>query len=233
MTPKKTFWAVVLMLGFALSQPIQVQAQQETDCPKRIGALGENFLSTHAIKIIKDVYQKLGCTLQVLLFPGRRSFVQFNSGAVDGELYRLPIGTINYTRPYVASEVPLFTITNSLWEAPAITNESAASIGYTMGVSWQKIFLDTHQIPGIAYRNGTDLINDYHKGHVTRFLAEDSNVRASIAAGMFKDNNIPIRKEVIKTGGLSHYLGAEFTPFMKRFSAYLIAHKPFAQFDSQ
>ena len=103
---------------YMLTLPSIAFAQQKEACPARVGMIGNDKLSNDAAQIMKEVYDTLDCPVEIVKLPRKRGFVAFNTGEIDGELFRFPIGANNYNRPYVRSDIPLFEISNSLWAAP-------------------------------------------------------------------------------------------------------------------
>ena len=55
------------------------------------------------------------------------------------------------------------------------------------------------------------------------------NLYEILENGDFDETAAPERKNVITTDPLFHFLGAEYQPFMKRFSGYIAEHGPFAR----
>lgn len=220
-----TFAFSLMLSGVAFSQ-------QSSDCPKRIGIMGDDRLASETAEKMAEVYQNLGCPIEIVSLPGRRGFSAFNNGTIDGELYRLPVGAKNYTRSYVQSEAPLFEITNSLWVKPGSKRHSDGPIGYVIGVAWQEAYLESNNLPKSGHRDIGDMIGHYNAGTFDRFLAEDTNIVAAIRDGEFGAENIPVQLEVLNAGPLYHYLATEFAPFMTRFSEYVNAHQPFTHPDA-
>ncbi len=210
-----------------LSWSSVAHSQQKEECPVQIGVVSDEKLSNDASEIMVKIYTALGCPIEIVPLPRRRGFMAFNNSRVDGELFRFSVGADNYTRPYIRSDTPLFDITNSLWAAPQSKRQSELPIGYMFGIVWQQNYLKSQKLPKSGHRDIGDLILHYNNGTLDRFLAEDSMVKNAILNGAFEDGNEPVQLEQLMSGPLYHFLGAEFAPFMKRFSAYLIEHKPF------
>lgn len=220
-------YAATLALSLMLSGT--ALSQQNNDCPKRLGVFGDDRLASETAEIMAEVYQNLGCPIEMISLPGRRGFRAFNNGTIDGELYRLPVGAKNYIRSYVQSETPLFEITNSLWVKPDSKHHSDGPIGYIIGVAWQEAYLETNNLPGNGHHDVSDMIWHYNAGIFNRFLAEDTNIIAAIRDGDFGTENVPIQLEVLEVGPLYHFLGAEFSAFMARLSEYVKTYHPFTR----
>lgn len=202
-------------------------AEQEQHCPKRLGMVSNNTMATTTAKVLGDIYQKLGCPIEMVVLPARRGFTAFNVGEIDGELFRAPIGSSHYTRPFVRSELPLFETTQSLWVAPGTELQVDLPIGYLIGVAWQEYYLDRTGMPKSGHLHIADMVDHYNNGLITRFLAEDSNIQSAIERGDFAADRIPVQVETVAIDPLYHFLGAEFADFMKRFSDYVNTHHPF------
>lgn len=201
--------------------------QQNGECSERISNISNDIIATETAKVMLQVYRELGCLLEIINLPGRRSFSAFKTGEVDGELYRFPIGTKNYTRPFVQSDLPLFEISNSLWAAPGSKRYAERPIGYMIGVAWQEAYLATNNLLKSGHFDIGDLILHYNDGNLDRFLAEDFSIKSAIRAGTFEEGRTPVQLEVLKVGVVYHFLGDKFTPFMQRLSDYLKDHQPF------
>lgn len=228
----KALLVYILPSVFMLTLPSITLAQQKEACPARIGVIGNDKLSNDAAEIMVDIYTLLDCPVEIVKLPRRRGFVAFNTGEIDGELFRFPVGANNYNRPYVRSDLPLFEISNSLWAAPGSEISSSHPIGYMIGIVWQQNYLRTNSLPKSGHFDIGDLILHYNNGTIDRFLAEDSMINQAIDDGAFKDGNEPVQLTPLMSGPLYHFLGREFTPFMYRLSDYLREHDPFSDLSS-
>ncbi|WP_417429759.1 hypothetical protein [Kiloniella sp.] len=104
------------------------------DCPKMLASISENVLSDTRERFLKKIYKTLGCDIVVEALPGRRALAAFNNASVDGELYCLKIVENKYQEPFVRSETPIFSITNSLWGHANQNMVSELLIGYVRGI---------------------------------------------------------------------------------------------------
>ncbi len=223
-TARITQWLALL---FALMLPNLADAQQKSDCPKRLGIISNDRLSEHVLDNMLEVYRALGCRVDIIDLPGRRGFIAFNSGQIDGEVLRFPIGAKQYTRPFVRSEVPLLEISNSLWGTAGSKRYSDETIGYTIGIAWQEQYLQATMLPNSGHHDIGDVLLHYNTGTFDRFLAEDSTIRRAIRKRTFTKGREPVQIEVLKVGPVYHYLSDEYAAFMKRFSNYIAKHNPF------
>jgi hypothetical protein len=209
--------------------PTMAHSQQNGDCPKTLGSVINDRLSNHLASIISDIYETLGCPVEIVDLPGRRGFTAFNNGRIDGELFRLPIGAEHYTRPYIRSEIPLLAVTSSLWGMPGSKVYSDDTIGYMTGIAWQEEYLDKNMLRKSGHNDLDDIVQHYNSGTFDRFLGEDATVELIIAEGAFAKDRSPVRIELLEDGPIHHYLGIEFAPFMAKFSQYLRENNPFDQ----
>lgn len=219
----------VLFLGFGLLLvlPATGHTTPPSDCPQRLGVVSNSDISQKVLSVMRIVYQQLGCPLKIEYLPGRRGFVAFDAGDIDGELFRVADGAKKYKRTFVQSAVPLMEVSISLWGEPGSTLYSDDPIGHTLGVIWEENFLEKHQLPKSGHRDENDLIEHYNAGTFNRFISEDSNIRTAIEDGDFTQDRIPVQIEVLQLVPIYHYLAAEYAPFMQRLSDYLKRNTPF------
>ncbi len=201
--------------------------EKRHDCPKKIASIGESVLADTGERILKEVYQALGCEVVVEALPGRRALAAFNNSSVDGELYRLRIAESKYKRTFVRSETPIFTINNSLWVHPNKDLASRLPIGYVRGILWQEKYMDGRR--GKIFNSVEDVFLAFDHGEVGAFLSTDFSVSSYQNQKGFQI--IPARSEKINTASLYHYLGAEFSPFMERFSNFIATHSSFSEME--
>ncbi|MCZ4282926.1 hypothetical protein O4H49_19240 [Kiloniella laminariae] len=57
----------------------EVHSQGIYTCPQKIGVISGNDLTTAAIEPFKEVYQALGCPVEILQLPGRRGIAHFKA----------------------------------------------------------------------------------------------------------------------------------------------------------
>lgn len=219
----------ILLLLLAATRFNPAEAEQNDHCPKRLGMVSNNMMATTTAKVVTDIYQKLGCPVEMVILPARRGFAAFNEGEIDGELFRAPIGSTHYTRAHVRSEQPMFETSQSLWAAPGTELQADLPVGYLIGIAWQEYYLDRTGLPKSGHLHIADMISHYNNGTITRFLAEDSNTKSAIEHGDFPADRIPVQVETVAIDPLYHFLGAEFADFMARFSEYVKTHHPFTR----
>ncbi|MBX2831559.1 MAG: hypothetical protein KTR23_10330 [Rhodospirillales bacterium] len=187
-------------------------------------------MSQKTIVILQKLYAQLGCPIEAIKLPGRRGPLHFNRGLVDGELHRGIPAEKNYSRAFVRSSVPLLEISNRLWRNPSDTDPNTP-ITYTLGVAWQEKYIanDTAKT-GITHTPimfNSEKHEAYAQGRVTRFLSADTNIEDMIAKNILGNTPAPIIEKTIVILPLYHYLGAEFAPFMEKFSALVNQTNPF------
>jgi hypothetical protein len=204
----------------------------ETDykCPRKIAYVENEPMSQRSIVILQKLYADLGCPLEAIALPGRRGPLHFNEGLVDGELYRATAAEKNYARAFARSSVPLREISNRLWRNPN-DNDPKTPIAFTLGVTWQEQFVNKNTArTGVTHKPmmyNTEKYEAYANGQITRFLSADNNVEDMIAQDMLGNTPAPVIEETISILPLYHYLGAEYAPFMRKFSELVAATQPF------
>ena len=194
----------------------------ETECPKNIASIANDALNIAATKILKSLYEELGCSVVFIELPSRRGISHFNQGIADGEVYRLRQAETHYRRPFVRSENPLFILSNSLWINPRLKNQERYPIGYFLGVVWQENYMNN--IEGKAFADSEKIYEAYNKGHLRGLLASDLSVAAELSNNRLVPP--PERGEVLLEAPLYHYLDENFSPIMKRLSA-MLGRSPF------
>ncbi|WP_419904741.1 hypothetical protein [Kiloniella sp.] len=204
-----------------------VEAQSEIDCPTTISTFDSGYLTEVVESTLKKIYEKLNCRVKFVPVPGRRGIALFNALQVNGEAMRLSKVEQLYTREYVRSHIPLLDLVSSLWVHPDHYSEGNRPIGYTLGIVWQEKYAENKRAK--RYRGIDELINAYNRGKISGFLASDITVILAIQTGRVETDLI--RKEVIFSAPIYHYLGDEFSPFMKRFSNYLKKNTPFKEIE--
>ncbi|MCW9033837.1 MAG: hypothetical protein OQJ97_06410 [Rhodospirillales bacterium] len=223
----KLYRSVLLTFFLVTTYSTPSIGQDNNDCPKSIAVVSKNTLTAAAADILRQTYAELGCSITLSKSPGRRGIQQFNHKLVDGEVFRIKKAETLYEREFIRSEAPLFSVSNSLWAHPFPDIIRGTNTGYTLGIIWQ----EQYHISSIkkAYHNTKKLFQAYDEDLLKDFLATDYNVKTKINSGFFRTP--PYIKKNISTVPVFHYLGKEFAPFMKRFSAYLKTKKPFAIID--
>jgi hypothetical protein len=219
--------AYLLILQFA--SPAHAD-EEDIRCPGKIAYVENEPLSQKSLLVLDAIYTELGCDLQAVQLPGRRGPVHFNRGLVDGELHRAIPAEHNYSRSFVRSSVPLLEISNRLWRNPDDT-DPRTPIAFTLGVAWQEQYVKADELKtGVTHKPimfNDDKYLGYAKGRITRMLSADTNINDMIDTGILGDTPRPVIEETISTLPLYHYLGAEFAPFMERFSALVSKTDPF------
>ena len=215
---------LALTLFFLPTTPTVAASAKAGDCPKKIAVIDKSRLSKAYAEVLETVYAKLGCAVALVYLPARRGFAYFNSKMVDGELLRHKMAEKEYSRAFVRSSVPLFTIANTLWVHPDAQVRERFPIGYILGIIWQEEFVKNRKNVR-ALHSLSDAEKSFKNNELGGFLAADKTVDMMLATGTWTVK--PIAKEVVTTIPLYHYLAVEHAPFMRRFSNFLESHHPF------
>ena len=219
---------VFFLVTFFLAGSPGSLAGSEMGCPQKIAHVEQDWLSAQGVSVLTKMYAELGCPkTEFIAFPGRRGIQSFNHGMVDGEVFRLQVVEPLYTRAFSRSSQPLFELTSSLWLHPTFSRERRPPIGYVLGIVWMEQRMQGQD--GKAYHSEADMYEAYNKGHLSGFLATDVSVRNMIAEGKFAVS--PKHGKTEHRVPLFHYLGKEFSPFMKKFSA-MLKKQPFKHLSS-
>jgi len=210
----------VFLLVLLMAVPGTAIAQY---CPGQIAAIEGDPLSRDGALYLTQMYEKLGCKLEVRFLPGRRGVQEFNSADVDGELYRLRIIEDKYVRPFLRSVQPLFSLTNAVWVHPDPAIADAHPLGYVLGIAWHEKFVSELPVGDatrlLKFHSEDDVVAAYNKGVIGSFLTEKQTVDILVQGGAIVP--APVRKTTISAQPLYHYLGREFGPFMGDFSTLL------------
>ena len=198
----------------------------EIVCPKTIAAIDQGVISPVVAKTLSSLYQELGCSPTVLPLPGRRGIASFNSGAVDGEVMRLEGVESSYTKAFIRSDQPMFSLSNSLWRHPNQNAKGMLKIGYILGVVWQENYMRDKLDKGERFHNGESLLKAYNSGRLAGFLMADVSVKKVVKEGAISPK--PVKEKVILAAPMYHYLAKEFAPFMKALTAKIAQKKPFS-----
>ncbi len=210
------------ILAFLISLWAGIAHASDSECPKTIAGIPNDALNMAATKVLQSLYVKLGCDVDFVKLPGRRGINHFNTGLIDGEVYRLRLAEAHYERPFIRSKQPLFVLANSLWVNPELKGNERHLIGYLLGVVWQENYMKTRG--GRAFPDEIQMHDAYNKGTIKGFLASDFGTVARLKRNAFSPP--PEREEVLLKAPLYHYLGEEFTPIMNRLER-LLASDPF------
>lgn len=215
---------VVLLENFG------VNAQSPNSyCPPKIGMMQGDPLAVPAKEILLKVYKKLGCNIKVVPLPGARGILHFNKKLVDGELYRLPLAEKAYERTFVRSLVPLFKLTNAVWENPDYNISSKKPLGYVRGIKWHEEYVQNHflDMQKIAQFNSEDKMYEaFNRGIIGAFLSEKQTVKLLSEDGRLTVS--PRLKSTVESKPLYHYLSSNYSTFMADFSKVIEAEHPFS-----
>ncbi|WP_419904297.1 hypothetical protein [Kiloniella sp.] len=191
--------------------------QTPADCPATLATIDKGSLSLLVVKTLGEIYQELGCRVRFMPYPGRRGIASFNNKQVNGEVMRIEKVERAYKRDFVRSSVPLMMLNSSLWQHPDSLAKADLPIGYTLGIIWQENYIKNKR--GRKFSNAQELFRAYNSGELSGFLSADITVKIQVENGEIIPR--PIQKQTVISAPLYHYLGQEFTPFMKRFSDLL------------
>ena len=197
-------------------------------CPAKIAALDGVALAERSAAAMQLLYEKLGCPVEIEPVPGRRGVAHFNSGAVDGELYRLAIIEPAYTVPFVRSTVPLMVMEKALWSAPGAKGDETALYGYVFGIKWHEDFVGHARERTRRFRKydtETDMFTAYQAGEIKGFLSIKQTVDQLLWVGRI--TAAPEKVLTVARKPLYHYLNAKYRPFMEALSAALARDNPF------
>ncbi len=215
---------IVIFLTFVLCLSTGAQAKY---CPEKIAVISGDPLANGVQGILQSTYHTLGCEIEFVSVPARRGILYFNNRSVDGEIYRLSLVENAYNIPFVRSSVALLYLKNALWENPDREIAQKRPMGYVRGIKWHDEY--TASLKGhvnmISFGSEENMFQAYERGSIGSFLTEKQSVDLLQAQSFFKTS--PKMVKVISNLPLYHYLNADYADFMKKFSAYLVAHKPF------
>jgi len=197
---------------------------EEARCPQRIAYIQKDSLSTAATNILRKIYFRLGCRqTEFIDLPGRRGIHLFNHQQVDGEVYRLAQAEALYTRKFVRSGTPLFSLTSSLWLHPGEAKIKSLGTGYILGVVWMEEHLKNRKSK--AFHSAEEMYEAYNAGMINGFLAADFSVGVKMASNELSPP--PAHAKTLHDLPLFHYLGEEYAPFMARIAKLLTTEAPF------
>lgn len=216
--------ATILLLA---SHPSYLLAQSSIDCPKTLATIEQGPVSALVEQTVKALYQELGCGVIYVPMPGRRGILKFNQYKVDGEVMRQPKAESLYTRGFVRSSQPMFTIRSSLWRHPERSDMTDKRVGYNLGIVWQEKYVKDKA--GVPFRNSEHMIRAYNSKRIPNFLLADYSARQLTEEGKLQPP--PIRISAADKAPIYHYLDKRFAPFMKRFSSLLEQRDPFSYMD--
>lgn len=213
----------LLLLPLCLTLSAVSVAQAHEDCPVTIAVIEGSDTATNAADTLDLLYQELGCQTVFAEIPGRRGVLYFNSGKVDGEVFRREIIEPSYERAFIRSKIPLFLLSNSSWVHPDQELYSQLPYGYVLGIVWQEDYDGVS--PKVGFKDFGTMYTAYNEGKLNGFLGPTQAIQTQIKSGGLSPS--PQMKENLFDVPLYHYLGAEFKPFMARLSALLEKKNPF------
>ncbi|MEH6632841.1 MAG: hypothetical protein V7776_18645 [Halopseudomonas aestusnigri] len=223
----RLFGSLIGIVFFSSYLCLSELTQAQVVCPKSVATVRDSVLAEANKAILQSVYKDLGCDILLDELPGRRGIASFNNHIVDGEMYRLEVAEPRYTREFVRSEVPLFQHSGSLWLHPDQALRENLPTGYTLGIVWHEQYMKGRR--GRIFNTVEEIFNSYNNREIGSFVSSDFSVLNRISNGGF--DVVPDQGEGIMSAPLYHYLGAEYSPFMKLFSDHLRKYSPFAHME--
>ena len=225
-----TLLRTILLLGL-ICAVMSIQADQPLDCPNKLATVKTNVFGIEVSKSVGIIYKKLGCPVAMVALPGRRGILHFNENQVDGELLRMEKVELSYKRDFIRSSVPLMTLSHSLWLHPDTKHQKEYPIGYVVGIVWQERAIS--QYKGLAFNDEAKMFEAYRKGRLGGLLSTDITINIWTKSHGFLPTPNPVMAEVLLVSPIYHYLGAEFAPFMERFSAMLVSEDPLRELQTR
>jgi len=206
---------LLIILFFTLFMNNNVSASY---CPKKITAFENGIAAKAYSKILLEIYQHLGCSAEIVFLPPKRGIVEFNKGKVDGELYRLAITETKYKTPFVRSGVPLYQYRAGVWRNPSLHEHHGKPLGYVRGLTWQVKYIESHpEIRAVEFDSPGNVLDAYQRGAISGFLSGEPMMHPKLANHEIFPT--PILDKVLIDKPIYHYLHADYTPFMRDFSA--------------
>lgn len=222
----KTTFIAGLLICWTLSPTIKAA----TYCPDSVGQIENSKLTDAAQKVFTKLYAELGCSTPFISLPGKRLLHAFNQGKVKGEALRFPIIEQHYTKDFIRSKIPLITSTNAIWQHPDQAIAKVKPLGTVLGIIWQEKYqekLINAGLKAIQYHSYQQVFDAYNRGTIGSFLIESSSF--NLVKKKSSLSPMPIMGEVINTSKLYHYLAAEYSDFMRDFSALAQTSKAFSK----
>lgn len=206
--------------------PLRVFAEEiKNDCPDEIATISESVLALAGQKIIHSIYKELGCEIAFEPLPARRAFVAFNQYTVDGELYRLPIIEKNIPGLLCVLMYLSLLLSTHYGDIQSLILYPVCPLGIYGGILWQEEYMKGRRAK--IFNSFEDLLTAFNNEEVGSFLSADFSISFYQNQKGFKVR--PIKSKEIGKADLYHYLGAEFEPFMKRFSNFLVENPTFSE----
>jgi hypothetical protein len=183
-----------------------------TTCPKTIAIISNDIVSDKVTKRLSRLYSSLGCHTEFQPFPGKRGITLFNKGVVDGELIRVHNIGNNYSRPFVRSALPVYSVNMALWTHPDQDRLKGFPIGYVHGIVWQERYAAKRNFKGLQkYYSRDQMFKAYNMGRLSGIVENDETISEL--------KPTPQQAALINSLKLYHYLGSEYAEFMKKLSA--------------
>ncbi|WP_126465265.1 hypothetical protein [Candidatus Terasakiella magnetica] len=203
-------------------------------CPKKIVAVMGDDIARHALPILINIYDSIGCSTEFDFLPGRRGILEFNQGRIDGELYRNPIAEQFYSRAFTRSSKPFVTVEQGIFLNPKYNDYTSVPIGYISGIKWHDLFVlntlaNTKRL--VRFNQKSKLMDAYEQGRIKGFLSSTLSVKLYNDEVGFK--HAPQLSLAIGTVNLYHYLAKEHATIMEKIDQYVSSHKPFTQLNSK
>ncbi|WP_420339814.1 hypothetical protein [Roseibium sp.] len=206
---------VILMLFLGM------QSAEAMDCPGSVAAISDTELNAAVIPKTRAIYQHLGSELKLVKLPGRRGILAFNSGRVDGELFRITIVEKLYQAAFVRSQYPLLQTQQGVWVAPAHFLGNGDLIGYVIGRRWQEEFAENNsgQYRFVEYSRASDMRHDYNAGHLDGFLGATLTIDELMKGEKLSERPVLALKIILVK--VYHYLDERYAHFMSEFDRLL------------
>lgn len=209
---------------------IQMESAFSQNCPLRIAAVENDSLTRESVPIFRQIYNELGCSLEITFLPGRRGIQNFNLSLVDGELMRIELIEEKYEKAFVRSTSPVMHITNAIWEHPSQVIVESRPTGYILGIAWQEKYVsETPNTRFIIFYNDNEVLNAYNRGAIGSFLLAKQSL--NIFQDPVKLNPPPILKKIVSKLPLYHYLDIKYVKFMTAFSEKIRVRRPFSKLE--
>lgn len=207
----------LLLIVIAALLPIQLSLAEELpyECPLAVSVISGNGPSQELAEQVIPIYRELGCNTRFFYKPGQRNLVEFNQGDSDGELLRIRKAESGYTRSFVRSLRPIRVLYRGLWVHPEQHRVAGLPVGFQLGVIWQKRYAENIN-NSLRFYDGKTMLQAYSKEQLRGFLMAYKSEQQLLSNPLLKP--FPILEVELPPLEVYHYLGAEFEPFMKRFS---------------
>ncbi len=207
---------------------LAISAEAKQYCPGKVATIEGSNLSLDVATILKQVYAKLGCTLETESLPGRRGVTHFNKSLVEGEITRFRMIEKQYEKPFVRSSVRILNITTVKWSHPSPEISKARPMGYLLGVAWQERYVANSskesQAKSVNFKSDEEIVAAYNRGTLGSFLATKYTMNTLLKKDSFLLK--PVLSETVSSIPAFHYLDAKYTKFMADFSEIIEQQDP-------